>query len=54
MCSLYGKLNNIVEMQAHYSTGAVAAGFTSTIMDPKTHHEPGNFMMLCCDNKTVM
>jgi peptidyl-prolyl cis-trans isomerase-like protein 2 len=26
--------------QAHYSTGAVAAGFTSTVMAPETKHEP--------------
>ena len=25
--------------QAHYSTGAVAAGFTSTVMAPETVHE---------------
>jgi peptidyl-prolyl cis-trans isomerase-like protein 2 len=25
--------------QAHYSTGAVAAGFTSTVLAPQTKHE---------------
>lgn len=25
--------------QAHYSTGAVAAGFTSTVLAPETKHE---------------
>jgi peptidyl-prolyl cis-trans isomerase-like protein 2 len=25
--------------QAHYSTGAVAAGFTSTVLAPQTTHE---------------
>ena len=27
--------------QAHYSTGRVAAGFTSTAMAPETAHEAG-------------
>ena len=27
-------------IKAHYSTGAVAAGFTSTTMAPETKHEP--------------
>lgn len=28
-------------LQAHYSTGRVAASFTSTAMDPTTQHEAG-------------
>lgn len=28
-------------LQAHYSTGRVAAGFTSTVMAPETSHEAG-------------
>jgi len=28
-----------INFQAHYSTGAVAAGFTSTAMTPETRHE---------------
>lgn len=32
------KLNDI-RSQAHYSTGAVAAGFTSTVMPTETTHQ---------------
>jgi hypothetical protein len=28
--------------QAHYSTGRVAASFTSTAMEPQTQHEAGS------------
>lgn len=36
----YFLFSNICVYQAHYSTGAVAAGFTSTVMMPETTHEP--------------
>jgi peptidyl-prolyl cis-trans isomerase-like protein 2 len=32
-------LQFVLLYQAHYSTGAVAAGFTSTVLSPQTKHE---------------
>lgn len=33
-------------LQAGYSTGHVAASFTSTTLDPETHHQAGQFSPL--------
>jgi peptidyl-prolyl cis-trans isomerase-like protein 2 len=36
----FGNLTQVVFLyKAHYSTGAVAAGFTSTVLTPETKHE---------------
>lgn len=40
-CNSKSTAHSTFTLQAHYSTGQVAASFTSTVMEPTTRHEAG-------------